>query len=449
MKARLLVETCVWLVLALMIAPSAVMAAEVNPAGQWQIAVETPDGATLNLELSLKQVDDTLTGTLVGDDSVETKITDATFTDDELSFKISRDFSGQELKSTFKGKLAGDKLTGTVDFELGGESGTLPITGSRASASSIAGKWKLAIETPDGNKLEPLLAITQDGDAVTGTFTGDDGNEVEIEDGSFQDGELGFTYTADFNGQSLVCKFKLKPESDGLKGAVEYDLEGQTGELSVTGTRPQSDLDLNGTWLLVATSDGGTFEPKLHLKHKGDDISGKYEWTESVVAEVMDGKIVDAELIFTVTHDFDGQELKVNYKVKPEGDKLAGTADYKLGDQAGTAQIEGRRSKVASIAGDWKIAITGENGDTIEATARLTQDGDQIGGDYTGPAGEAKITEAKFDGMTLTFQVVRERDGRRLVLGYKGEVAGDKITGDVEFEFDGQTRSTKFEAKRG
>jgi hypothetical protein len=166
------------------------------------------------------------------------------------------------------------------------------------------------------------------------------------------------------------------------------------------------------------------------------------------VAEVQDGEIVGGELIFTVTHDFDGQEIVVKFKVKQDGEKLAGLAEYDLGGQTGTAEIEGSRSKAADIAGDWNIAITGENGDTIEVTAKLTQDGDKIGGDYTGPAGDAKVSDAKLDGKTLTFKVVRERDGQELILNYKGEVDGDTITGDVEFDFDGQTRSTTFEAKR-
>jgi hypothetical protein len=34
------------------------------------------------------------------------------------------------------------------------------------------------------------------------------------------------------------------------------------------------------------------------------------------------------------------------------------------------------------------------------------------------------------------------------VLTYAGEIDGDTMTGDVEFDFDGQTRTTKFEAKR-
>jgi hypothetical protein len=112
------------------------------------------------------------------------------------------------------------------------------------------------------------------------------------------------------------------------------------------------------------------------------------------------------------------------------------------------ADIEGSRSKGADVAGTWNIAIDGENGEKIESTVKLTQDGDTIGGEYSGPAGDAKVTDAKLDGNKLTFSVERERDGRKLVVNYSGEIEGDTLAGDVEIDIDGQTRSTKFEAKR-
>jgi len=200
--------------------------------------------------------------------------------------------------------------------------------------------------------------------------------------------------------------------------------------------------------LLVATSEGGTFEPKLHIKHDGDKLDGKYEWNENITAEIKDGKIVDDEVTFTVTHDFNGEEIVVKYKVKLDGDKLDGTADYDMAGQTGTAEIEGKRGKAASVAGTWDITIAGENGETYETKAKLSQDGDAITGDYEGPAGEAKISEAKLDGDTLTFQVARERDGQKLVLNYKGKLDGDTLKGEVEFDLGGETRTTTFEGKR-
>ena len=310
------------------------------------------------------------------------------------------------------------------------------------------GDWQLEVATPDGATLNLKVNIKQDGDKLAGTMIGDDGVETELTDIAFADGELKFAISRDFGGQQLTSKFTGKLTAEKYEGSVDYDIGGQAGTLDVVGGRAKPSIDLNGTWLLVATSEGGTFEPKLHLKHDGDKLDGKYEWTEDVVAEIKDGKIVDEEVTFTVTHDFNGEEIVVKYKVKLDGDKLAGTAEYDLSGQTGTAEIEGKRGKAAGVAGTWNITIAGENGETYETKAKLTQDGDAISGDYEGPAGEAKISEAKLDGDTLTFQVARERDGQKLVLNYKGKLDGDTLKGEVEFDLGGETRTTTFEGKR-
>ena len=324
----------------------------------------------------------------------------------------------------------------------------LPAMAVADDEVSPVGDWQLEVATPDGATLNLKVNIKQDGDKLAGTMVGDDGVETELTDISFADGELKFAISRDFGGQQLNSKFTGKLTAEKYEGSVDYDIGGQAGTLDVVGGRAKPSIDLNGTWLLVATSEGGTFEPKLHLKHDGDTLDGKYEWNEDITAEIKDGKIVEEEVTFTVTHDFNGEEIVVKYKVKLDGDKLAGTAEYDLAGQTGTAEVEGTRGKAASVAGTWNITIAAENGETYETKAKLTQDGDAISGDYEGPAGEAKISEAKLDGDKLSFTVARERDGQKLVLNYKGKLDGDTLKGEVEFDFGGETRTTTFEAKR-
>src|SRR6266852_5711272 len=66
----------------------------------------------------------------------------------------------------------------------------------------------------------------------------------------------------------------------------------------------------------------------------------------------------------------------------------------------------------ANATGTWKSSFTTQNGQTIETTLKLKQDGDKV------------------------------------TVKYKGKVTKDSIKGKVEFERDGQTRSRDWEAKR-
>src|SRR5712691_7965259 len=103
----------------------------------------------------------------------------------------------------------------------------------------------------------------------------------------------------------------------------------------------------------------------------------------------------------------------------------------------------------ADATGTWKSSFTTQNGQTIETTLKLKQDGDKVTGTVKrGDDKEIDIEEGKIKDGELTFQVTRERDGNKFTVKYKGKVTKDSIKGKVEFERDGQTRSRDWEAKR-
>ncbi|MBL9125756.1 MAG: hypothetical protein JNG90_19100 [Planctomycetaceae bacterium] len=435
---------------ALMLVGSAPAADEnVDPAGQWKLNISTPDGQTLEVLVTLKKDGDKLVGNMVGSDAVETELKDVSFEDGELAFKLSRDFGGTPLESSFKGKLTADAFDGNVDYDVGGQTGTAKVDGKRfVEPADIKGAWKFTIKTDDGQSLEPIVKIEQDGETVSGTFLGMDGTEVKLEDGAFKDNELAFKVTLDFGGQELIAKFAGKVAAKEFKGKVDYDIGGQTGTFDVLGAKEAGESPIHGNWTLVATSEGGTFEPKLMIVHEGDKIEGVYVWDEQTKVDIKEPKLSDKELTFKVEHDFSGSPIVVLYSVTTDGDSLKGKADYDLGGQTGTATIEGKRVKPAEVAGTWNISLTTEDGQSFDVTLKLEQGGDGLKGTYTGPAGEAEIKDAKVDGNKIEFSVVRERDGQEFEIEYEGTIDGDAIKGEAEADFGGQEMTLKFEGKR-
>ena len=114
-------------------------------------------------------------------------------------------------------------------------------------------------------------------------------------------------------------------------------------------------------------------------------------------------------------------------------------------------------SKKADVTGTWKWNYTTPNGQAVESTLTLKQDGDKLTGTLAGRrggeaeirnAGEAEIKEGKVDGDEVSFQIMRERNGRMMTQKYKGKLEGDTIKGKVEVNFNGQDRSRDWEAKR-
>lgn len=111
-------------------------------------------------------------------------------------------------------------------------------------------------------------------------------------------------------------------------------------------------------------------------------------------------------------------------------------------------------AQAADAAGDWTWTSPGRNGGP-ERTSTLTLkvEAGKLSGKITSPGRDGKavetpISDAKLDGDTVAFSVVREFNGNSFTAKYNGKVSADKITGKIETTRDGQNQSRDWEAKR-
>lgn len=86
-------------------------AADVN--GSWKGEFTTPDGQTRTNTFVLAAKDGKLTGTVTGGRG-ERPIDEGTVNGDEVSFSVTRNFGGSDVKMQYKGKVVGDEMTLTV-----------------------------------------------------------------------------------------------------------------------------------------------------------------------------------------------------------------------------------------------------------------------------------------------------------------------------------------------
>jgi len=98
--------------------------------------------------------------------------------------------------------------------------------GSPAMAADATGTWKWSVER-NGQTFETTLKLKQDGEKLTGTITGRQGNETEIEDGKVKDDAVSFTVTREFNGNKVVMKYQGKLSGDSIKGDTKFERDGQ------------------------------------------------------------------------------------------------------------------------------------------------------------------------------------------------------------------------------
>lgn len=91
-----------------------------DPTGTWKWSV-TFNNQTREQTLKLKLEGDQLTGAMLGRDNQETAIEDAKYKDGEVSFTVTRERNGQKFVRKFSGKVSGDTIKGTTEFERNGE----------------------------------------------------------------------------------------------------------------------------------------------------------------------------------------------------------------------------------------------------------------------------------------------------------------------------------------
>jgi hypothetical protein len=105
------------------LAALALWAADVS--GRWTAEVQGRGGNTMTVNMNLKQDGDKLTGTISGRNG-DTDITDGHVDGDTISFKVVREFNGNQMTSTYKGHVDGDTIHFSVTMEGGNMGGGHP-----------------------------------------------------------------------------------------------------------------------------------------------------------------------------------------------------------------------------------------------------------------------------------------------------------------------------------
>jgi hypothetical protein len=104
-----------------------------DPNGTWKWTVEF-GGNTREMSMKLKQEGEKLTGTMSGFGNEEAKIEDGKYKDGDLSFRISRDFGGNQFVIKYSGKVTGDEIKGKAEFDFDGNAQSMDWNPKREKA---------------------------------------------------------------------------------------------------------------------------------------------------------------------------------------------------------------------------------------------------------------------------------------------------------------------------
>src|SRR5215212_9432188 len=134
-----------------------------------------------------------------------------------------------------------------------------------------------------------------------------------------------------------------------------------------------------GVWKWSLT--GQTGETTLTLKQDGEKLTGNYT-NQFGKAEITDGSLKDGDVTFKVKREFNGQAFVIKYSGKLEGDKITGKCEFDVNGETRELKWEAKRdnAKVAAATGNWNSALILSDGNRIEGTLKLKQEGDKLTG---------------------------------------------------------------------
>jgi hypothetical protein len=99
--------------------------------------------------------------------------------------------------------------------------------GAPALAADVTGTWKWSVER-NGQTFETTLKLKQAGEKLTGTITGRQGSETEIEEGKVVGDTVSFKVTREFGGNKVVQAYQGKLSGDMIKGDIKFERNGET-----------------------------------------------------------------------------------------------------------------------------------------------------------------------------------------------------------------------------
>ncbi|HEY7091210.1 MAG TPA: hypothetical protein VH518_24145 [Tepidisphaeraceae bacterium] len=105
-------------------------------------------------------------------------------------------------------------------FTLGAVVVTGLVVHAQDKSGNATGTWSWS-QTFGQNQIDITLKLKQDGEKLTGTITGFQGQENEIKDGMVKDGKVTFKVVREFNGQTNTTNYTGTLSGDSLKGKSE------------------------------------------------------------------------------------------------------------------------------------------------------------------------------------------------------------------------------------
>ncbi len=102
----------------------------------------------------------------------------------------------------------------------------LLVAATAALAADVTGKWVAQVPGRQGQTRETTFTLKADGNTLTGTISGRQGQEIPIADGKIDGGTVTFTVTMERGGNTIKQTYTGKISGD----EIQFKREGGQGQ---------------------------------------------------------------------------------------------------------------------------------------------------------------------------------------------------------------------------
>jgi hypothetical protein len=321
---------------------------------------------------------------------------------------------------------------------------------AQAADANVAGTWKSSFTTTDGQTIESTLKLKQEGDKLSGSIIGRNGNEFPMDEVKLSGDQLSLKVTRERNGEKTTLKVIATLTGDNLKGKLESNWGGQDRTADWEAKRvmePGLTAGATGDWKYSLTLESGNvMNLVLNLTQEGEELTGKVKVGE-FEAPITEGKVIAETISFKIPVDANGTKFTSTYKGTLSGDAIKGKIHSDWGGEDHNYDWNATREK-ASATGTWNWVLVTAAGDSIDLSLKLKQDGDKLAGVVIMGDNEAPIADGLIKDNQISLKVTRERDGKTQTSKFQGKLDGNSIKGKIDSDWSGESRSYDWNAKR-
>jgi hypothetical protein len=212
---------------------------------------------------------------------------------------------------------------------------------------------------------------------------------------------------------------------------------------SFTLSASESSPDPSGTWIWESEIQGEIDSNSLEVRMEDETLVGEYK-RGNIKATIRNGKSngegIEFELPFLRNN---GSEWVVTCEAKIDGNALSGRYSFEGDNGVEEHEWNAKREiAVGDLVGTWNLHIDGPDGVTYTPDAILELNDGSLVGTYYAVSLDQRfpMSAVELDGYQLSFAV----DQPDLKLKYVGTVTGKSISGNLEFDIQGNSGDVAF-----